>query len=77
MNTRDEKDNAAGHKQSDFAGTNPDRYGDPKPVAAKDMPIADEEAQNVTDGPKRMQGEEAQHGVNKANHRTEQQGGSE
>jgi hypothetical protein len=76
METRDEKNSASGHKQSDFAGTNPDRYGSPKPAEAQDNPIADQEAQNVTDGERGLSEEEAEHARNKANQRTQQQGGN-
>ncbi|WP_207514381.1 hypothetical protein [Longitalea luteola] len=71
MNTRDnQKDkqnnkNITGDKQSDFAGTNTDRYGDPKPAEEQDNPIQDQEAQNVKDGD-RMTGKEAEHAKNKA-----------
>ncbi|WP_205510207.1 hypothetical protein [Longitalea arenae] len=70
MNTRDNqkeqnKKNITGDKQADFAGTNPDRYGDPKPAEEQDNPIQDQEAQNVKDGD-RMTGEEAERAKNKA-----------
>ena len=63
-----EKDNKdiAGNKQSDFAGTNPDKYGDPKPANEQDNPIEDSEAQNVTDGTERISGKEAERARNKA-----------
>jgi hypothetical protein len=57
--------NILGHKQSDFAGTNPDKYGDPRPAEEQDNPIQDQEAQNVREG-KRITGKEAEHAKNKA-----------
>lgn len=57
--------NILGHKQSDYAGTNPDRYGDPKPAEKQDNPIQNDEAQNIKEG-NRMTGKEAEHAKNKA-----------
>jgi hypothetical protein len=57
--------NLLGHKQSDYAGTNTERYGDPKPADKQDNPIQDQEAQNVKDGD-RITGKEAEHAKNKA-----------
>lgn len=70
MNTKNKKEdqskkNITGDKQSDFAGTNPDKYGDPKPAEEQDNPIQDQEAQNVKDGD-RITGKEAEHAKNKA-----------
>jgi len=67
MTNDKEKNSASGNKQSDFAGTNPGRYGDPKPENEQDNPITDEEAQNVTDGTERLSGEEAEKATRKAN----------
>ena len=39
-----EENSATGNKQSDFAGTNPDRYGPPEAADDQDNPIQDEEA---------------------------------
>jgi hypothetical protein len=61
---KDQK-NISGHKQSDYAGTNTDKYGDPKPAGEHDNPIQDQEAQNVKDGD-RITGKEAGHAKNKA-----------
>ena len=58
---QDNDKSATGNKQSDFAGTNPDRYG--QPADDQDNP----EAQNVTDGTERMSGDEATDARNKAN----------
>jgi hypothetical protein len=66
METRKEKNSATGNKQSDYAGTNPDRYGDPKPENEQDNPVNDNEAQNVTDSPERLSGEEAEKARRKA-----------
>ena len=63
---QEETKNAAGHKQSDFAGTNPDNYGQPKPENEQDNPINDAEAQNVTDGERGLTEEETEHAKNKA-----------
>ena len=65
--TPDEKNSATGHNQSDFAGTDTDRYSAPKPADEQDNPIQDQEAQNVTDGTERMSGDEADEARNKAN----------
>lgn len=62
-----EKNSASGNKQSDFAGTNPNRYGQPKSENEQDNPVNPQEAQNVTDGQERMSGEEADRARNKAN----------
>ena len=61
-----EKNSASGNRQSDFAGTNPDRYGAPKAENEQDNPINDAEAQNVIDGEERISGEEATRSRNKA-----------
>jgi hypothetical protein len=63
MNT-DKDENALGHKQSDYAGTNPDRYG--QPDDNQDNPVDAGEAQNVNDGEERMSGEEAERATRKA-----------
>jgi hypothetical protein len=57
--------NILGHKQSDYAGTNTERYGDPKPAEKQDNPILNDEAQNIKEG-ERMTGKEAEHAKNKA-----------
>jgi hypothetical protein len=57
--------NVLGHEQSSYAGTNPDKYGDPRPAEEQDNPIQDQEAQNVREG-KRITGKEAEHAKNKA-----------
>lgn len=57
--------NMLGHKQSSFAGTNTDKYGDPKPASKQDNPIQEQEAQNVREG-KRIAGKVAKHAKNKA-----------
>jgi hypothetical protein len=57
--------NILGHKQSDYAGTNTEKYGDPKPASEQDNPIQEQEAQNVREG-KRITGKEAEHARNKA-----------
>ena len=49
-----EKNSASGNRQSDFAGTNPDRYGAPRPENEQDNPIQDTEAQNVVDSKERI-----------------------
>jgi hypothetical protein len=61
-----EKNSASGNKQSDFAGTNPDRYGAPKPEDQQDNPVDAHEADNVTDGAERLSGKEAEAARNKA-----------
>ena len=63
----DKKKNSLGDDQAAFAGTNPDRYKEPAPADQQDNPIADEEAQNVTDGQPRMEGPDAKRARNKAN----------
>ena len=67
MVPENEENSASGNRQSDFAGTNPDKYGQPKAADEQDNPIQDEEAQNVTDGAGRLSGEEAEKAANKAN----------
>jgi hypothetical protein len=66
MQNDKEKNSASGNRQSDFAGTNPDKYGAPKAENEQDNPINDAEAQNVTDGSERISGEEANRARNKA-----------
>lgn len=66
MNQNKDKNPATGNKQSDFAGTNPDRYGAPKPENEQDNPIEDSEAQNVVDG-ERSGEEEMEKARSKAN----------
>ena len=58
--------NILGHRQSDFAGTNTNKYGDPKPAEQQNNPIQNDEAQNIKEGD-RMTGKEAEHARNKAN----------
>jgi hypothetical protein len=66
MSNKNKKEkNILGHKQSDYAGTNTDKYGDPKPAAQQNNPIQNDEAQNIKEGD-RMKGKEAQHAKNKA-----------
>jgi hypothetical protein len=60
----DKDKSATGNKQSGYAGTNPNRYGQPEDN--QDNPIVDGEAQNVTDGAERLSGEEAERARNKA-----------
>ena len=67
MENDKEKNSASGNKQSDFAGTNPNRYDAPKPEDEQDNPIDPGEAQNVTDGPERLSGKEAEEARRKAN----------
>ncbi|WP_207496686.1 hypothetical protein [Aridibaculum aurantiacum] len=70
MDKANDHNEATGHKQSDFAGTNPDKYGQPEMPG--DQPINfEEEAQNVTDGPRTLSGEEAEQAANKANQNKE------
>ena len=57
--------NILGHRQSDFAGTNTNKYGDPKPAEQQNNPIQNDEAQNIKEG-NRMTGKEAEHARNKA-----------
>lgn len=64
MNTDKDKNEATGHKQSDFAGTNADRYGPPSDN--QDNPVNPEEAQNVAYDGQRLEGEEAEKAANKA-----------
>lgn len=64
-NKNKKQENVLGHKQSDYAGTNTDKYGDPKPAAQQNNPIQNDEAQNIKEGD-RMAGKEAQHAKNKA-----------
>jgi hypothetical protein len=64
---QEKKKNITGDDQASFAGTNPDRYGEPAPADQQDNPVADEEAQNVTDGQQRLEGTEAERARNKAN----------
>lgn len=64
-NNKKEKD-ILGNKQSDYAGTNTDKYGDPKPAEEQDNPIQNDEAQNIKEGD-RIKGKEAEHAKNKAN----------
>jgi hypothetical protein len=66
METDNEKNSATGNKQSDYAGTNPNKYGTPKPENEQDNPIDAGEAQNVTDGAERLSGKEAEEARNKA-----------
>jgi hypothetical protein len=61
-----EKNSASGNRQSDFAGTNPDRYGAPKAENEQDNPINDAESQNVIEGDARISGEEATRARNKS-----------
>jgi len=63
--TPNEQKGATGNRQSDFAGTNPDKYGDPKKAEAQDNPIEDQEAQNVSDGDRGLTREDAEHEKNK------------
>jgi hypothetical protein len=63
MNT-DKDENALGDKQSDFAGTNPDRYGQPDGNQQDPNTVA--EAQNVSDDDERLSGEEAERATRKA-----------
>ena len=66
MQQDNDKNSASGNKQSDFAGTNPDRYGPPKAENEQDNPVDAGEAQNVTDGAERLSGDEAERARNKA-----------
>jgi hypothetical protein len=66
MKKNDEKNSATGNKQSDFAGTQPDKYGPPKTKNEDDNPIDSDEAQNVTDDTERLSGKDAEHARNKA-----------
>jgi hypothetical protein len=67
MPTRNEDNSLSNNKQSSFAGTNPDVYGDPQPANAQDNPIQDQEAQNVADSQERLQDKEAEKARTKAN----------
>jgi hypothetical protein len=60
----DKDKDALGNKQSDYAGTNPDRYG--QPDQNQDNPVDAGEAQNVRDGGEQLLGEDAEHARNKA-----------
>lgn len=64
---QDKNKNITGDRQSDFAGTNPDRYHEPAPAERQDNPIQDQEAQNVTDDQSRSEGNEAEDMRRKAN----------
>ncbi|TDH19725.1 hypothetical protein EXU57_22750 [Segetibacter sp. 3557_3] len=66
MEKDNEKNSQTGNDQSSFAGTNPNRYGDPLPADDQDNPIQDNEAQNVTDGAERLSGKEAEDARKKA-----------
>jgi hypothetical protein len=67
MDKNKEKDqNSLGHKQSDYAGTNPDRYGQPASESEQDNPVSNNEAQNVNDDGSRLSGEEAEKARTKA-----------
>lgn len=66
MATENNKDQITGREQSDFAGTNTNRYGNPKPLEEQDNPINPQEAQNVIDGEERLSGEEADQARRKA-----------
>ena len=63
MDKNERDQNSLGHKQSDFAGTNPDKYGQPEP--GNDPANADE-AQNLKDGVDTLSPEEAEKARNKA-----------
>jgi hypothetical protein len=65
MSKDKEKNSATGNKQSDFAGTNPDRYGAAKNEEEQNNPIDAREAQNVTEG-ERISGKEAEDARRKA-----------
>ena len=64
-NKNKKQENILGHKQSDYAGTNTEKYGDPKPAEQQNNPIQNDEAQNIKEG-NRMTGKEAEHARNKA-----------
>jgi hypothetical protein len=64
-----DKSSATGNKQSEYAGTNPDRYGPPKPDNEQENPVNPGEAQNVTKGQEQLSGKDAEHARNKANER--------
>lgn len=76
MDTNNDKNETTGHNQSDFAGTNTDRYGAPKPADEQDNPVNPQEAQNVVDG-ERLSGEEAEQARRKANEGGNQGRGSQ
>jgi hypothetical protein len=61
----DREQNYTGDKQSNFAGTNPDKYG--QPAENQDNPVDPEEAQNVAYDGERLSGEDAERARNKAN----------
>lgn len=67
MEKNNEKNSATGNRQSELAGTNPDRYGTPKSEEQQDNPVDAGEAQNVTDGTERLSGKEAEEARRKAN----------
>jgi len=77
MDTNNDKNEVTGHNQSDFAGTNTDRYGAPKPANEQDNPVNAQEAQNVTDGGERLSGEEAEKARRKANEGSDQGRGNQ
>ncbi len=77
MSTKNDKSDVTGHNQSDFAGTNPDRYRAPKPLDEQDNPVNPQEAQNVIDGDQRLSGEEAEKARRKANEGSSQGRGSQ
>lgn len=77
MSTNNDKNETTGHNQSDFAGTNTDRYGAPKPADEQDNPVNPQEAQNVTDGAERLSGEDAEQARRKANEGGDQGRGSQ
>jgi hypothetical protein len=60
------KKNAVGNRQTDYAGTNPDRYNDPVPADKQENKIEDQEAQNVSDSDGRIEGADAERDRNKA-----------
>jgi hypothetical protein len=66
---KEKEKNITGDQQAAFAGTNTNRYRQPNPAEKQDNPIQDEEAQNVTDSPSRLSGEDAEHARRKANER--------
>jgi hypothetical protein len=64
MDKNDERDqNSLGDRQSDFAGTNPDRYGQPAPGP---IPPNGNEAQNLKNDIDTLSPEEAEKARNKA-----------
>ena len=66
METDNEKNSASGNKQSAFAGTNPNRYTQPRSADEQDNPVDAGEAQNVVDGDERISGKEAEAARRKA-----------